>query len=209
MPLSNDYLVDQLLIPAVVMFFLVWGLIGAAIGAGLIVCSAKTFRLFRMMNHYVSTRHGLKPLAMPHDIGQSVRKHRRLIGAFFVLGAAYSIYSLVAWFDNSAIVSALDLRYPRPFVAWILESVRWSLIVFSVFAIVIGVMLGYFPDALGRFEAQANRWVSVRKLTVGVDTMHLTLDRLVEAFPRSAGSIIVIAALYVAANAAILWLRFH
>jgi hypothetical protein len=39
--------------------------------------------------------------------------------------------------------------------------------------------------------------------------MHLTLDRLVEAYPRSAGSIILVAALYVAANAAFLWFRFH
>jgi len=174
----------------------------------LCVASAKTFRLFGVMNRYVSTRHGLKPLAMPHDIGQSVRKHRRPIGALFILGAAYSLYSLLAWFDNSAIVSVLDLRYPRLFVAWVLESARWSLILFNVFALVIGVMLGLFPHALGRLEAQANRWVSVRKLTIGVDTMHLTLDKLVEAFPRTAGWIILVAALYVAANAAILWLRF-
>ena len=209
MSLSNNNLVNQWLIQAAVMFFLVWSLVGAAIGAGLIVSKAKTFRLFGMMNRYVSTRHGFKPLAMAHDIGQSVRKHRRLIGALFVLGAAYSIYSLLAWFNNSAIVFVLDLRYPRPFVAWILESARWSLILFSVFALVIGVMLGLFPHALGRLEIHANRWVSVRKLTLGADTMHLALDRLVEAFPRTAGWIILVAALYVAANAAILWLRFH
>jgi hypothetical protein len=209
MSLSNNNLVNHLLIQAVVMFFLVWSLVGAAIGAGLIVSSAKTFRLFGMMNRYVSTRHGFKPLAMAHDIGQSVRKHRRLIGALFVLGAAYSIYSLLAWFNNSAIVFVLDLRYPRPFVAWILESARWSLIVLNVFALVIGVMLGFFPHALGRLEAQANRWVSVRKLTLGMDKMDLTLDKFVEAFPRTAGSVILVAALYVAANAAILWLRFH
>lgn len=209
MPLSNDYLIYKVLIQAIVMFFLVWGLIGAAIGAGLIVSSAKMFRLFRTMNHYVSTRHGLKPLAMPHDIGQAVRRHGRLIGAFFVLGAAYSLYSLFAWFDSSSIAAALNLRYPRPLVFTVLESARWSMIVFSVLALVVGVMLGYFPDALGRFEAQANRWVSVRKLTIGADTMHLTLDRLVEAYPRSAGAIILVAALYVAANAAILWFRFR
>jgi len=209
MPLSNHNLAVQLLIPAAVMFFLVWSVIGAAIGAGLIVASAKTFRLFGMMNRYVSTRHALKPLAMAHDIGQSVRKHRRLIGALFVLGAAYSLYSLVAWFDNAAIVYVLHLRYPRPFVVWVLESARWSLIAFNVFALVVGVMLGFFPHALGRLEAQANRWVSLRKLTIGMDTMDLTLDKLVEAFPRTAGWIILVAALYVAANAAILWLRFH
>lgn len=209
MSFSNNSIVSQLVLPAVVMFFLVWSLIGAAIGAGLILARGRTFRLFGMMNRYVSTRHALKPLAMAHDIGQSVRKHRRLIGALFVLGAAYSLYSLVAWFDNAAIVYVLDLRYPRRFVAWILESARWSLIVFSLFALVIGVMLGFFPHALGRLEAQANRWVSVRKLTMGVDTMDLTLDKWVEAYPRTAGSVILVAALYVAANAAILWLRFH
>jgi len=209
MPLNSDYLLNQLLISAVVMFFLVWGLVGAAIGAGLIVSSAKMFRLFRLTNYYVSTRRALKPLAMAHDIGQTVNRHRRLIGAFFVLGAAYSLYSLLAWFDSSSIAAALNLRYPRPLVFSVLESARWSLIVFSVLALVVGVMLGYFPRALGRFEAQANRWISVRKLTVGVDTMHPTLDKLVEAFPRTAGSIILVAALYVAANAAFLWLQMH
>ena len=76
-------------------------------------------------------------------------------------------------------------------------------------ALVVGVMLGYFPDALGRLEAYANRWVSTRQLTMGSETMVFSLDRLVEAFPRTAGAMIVVAALYVAANAAFLWLRFH
>ena len=60
-----------------------------------------------------------------------------------------------------------------------------------------------------RAQAQANRWVSVGKLTLGADAMHLGLDKLVEAFPRTAGWVILVAALFVAANAAILWLRFH
>jgi hypothetical protein len=209
MTLTTAYLVQHVLIPAVVMFFLVWSLIGVAVGAGLIVSSARMFRLFRVMNHYVSTRHALKPLAIPHDVGQSVRKHRRLIGTFFVLGAAYCIYAMLAWFHSSVIVAALHLSLPKAFVAMILESVRWSLIVFSVMAIVVGGMLIFFPDALARLEALANRWVSVRRLTLGADTMHLSLDRLVEAFPRAAGAIIVVAALFVAANAALLWLRFH
>lgn len=209
MPQGYDYVVNQLLIPAVIMFFLVGGLFSAAIGAGLIICSTKMFRLFSVMNHYVSTRHGLKPLAMPHDVGQSVRKHRRLIGSAFVLGAAFSIYGLVAWFDTSASASALGLRYPRPFVAWILERVRWSLIVFNVLAFVIGVMLCFFPKALGKFEAQANRWYSVRKITYGADTMHPTLDKWVESHPRITGSIIFVGAFYVAASAGILWIRYH
>jgi hypothetical protein len=209
MPLSNDYIVNQLLIPAVVMFFLVWGLIGAAVGAGLIVSSGKMLRLFSIMNQYVSTRHSMKPLAMAHDVGQGVRKHRRLIGAVFVVGAAYSMYGLFAWFESATIVSAVGMGFPPPFVIWILESVRWSMVLFSVFAIVIGVMLVNFQEALGKLEAHANRWYSVRKYTVGADSMHLTLDKWVQAFPRASGSVIAVTALYVAVNAAILWLRFH
>ncbi|MFY9327669.1 MAG: hypothetical protein WAO76_06560 [Georgfuchsia sp.] len=191
------------------MFFLLWSLVGAVIGVGLIVRSEKVFRLFGMMNNYVSTRRGMKPLAMAHDIEPCVCRHRRLIGVFFMLGAAYSVYGLFAWFDTSTIISGLDLRYPHSLLTWILNCVRWFLMIFGVVAFVIGAMLGYFPHALGKLEALVNRWYSVRKHTVGLDTMHLTLDKWIAAFPRATGSILVLAALYVAANAAILWLGVH
>ncbi len=209
MPLSSNYAIDQLLLPAVVMFFLVWGVIGAAVGTGLIVGSESMFRLFGVLNRYVSTRHGLKPLAMAHDIGQSVRRHRRLVGAVIMLATAYSLYGLAAWFDNAAIVDTLNLGYPPLFVAWIVESVRWYLILTSVMAFAVGVMLVCLPDALDRIEARANRWYSVRKHTVGADTMVLTIDNFVETFPRSTGLVIVLAGIYVAAHAALLWVRFH
>ena len=122
MSLSNNDLVNQLLLQAAVMFFLVWSLVGAAIGAGLIVSRARMFRLFGMMNRYVSTRHGFKPLAMAHDIGQSVRKHRRLIGARFC-GGRYSISLLVgSKFD----IFSSALRLSAQLCSWIMDSARWS-----------------------------------------------------------------------------------
>ena len=207
MNFTNNAFVLQVLVPSAVMFFLFWSLAGAAIGLGLVFASAATLRVFRAMNRYVSTRLGLKPLATAHDVGPGVRRHRRLIGALFVLGAGYSVLALCAWYDNAAIVYGLGLRYPREFVAVVVESVRWSLIVFSLLAIAVGVLLAFFPAALTRIEAHANSWYSVRRLTLGADTMQLSLDRLVEAYPRTSGAILVVAALYVAANAAFLWLR--
>ncbi len=209
MPFANNVFVLQVLVPAAVMFFLFWSLVGAAVGLGLVFASATTMRVFRTMNRYVSTRVGLKPLAMAHDVGPGVRRHRRLIGALFILGAGYSVFALCAWFDNAAIVYGMKLRYPREFVAVVVESVRWSLIVFGLLAIAVGVLLAFFPAALTRIETHANRWYSVRRLTLGADTMVLSLDRLVEAYPRTSGAILVVAALYVAANAALLWLRVH
>jgi hypothetical protein len=209
MPFSYREAVDQMLIPALAMIFLVGSLVGAATGAGLIVSGARVLRLFGFMNRYVSTRSGLKAMSMPHDIGPLVRRHRHLIGACLVLGAGYSVYGLLAWFDSDAFAAALDLRYPRSFVAWLLNGARWTLIAYGVLGILAGLMLGFFPRALDRIEARANRWYSIRKFTLGGDTMHLTLDRFVEAFPRSTGALIVIGALYVAVNAAMLWLRFR
>ncbi len=205
MPLTNDPSVNQWILSAAVMAFLVWGVIAAAIGAGLMVSGDRMFRLFGLLDHHVSTRQGFKPLAMAHDVGQSVRKHRYLFGALFVAGAAYSIYGLAARFDGPAIVAALNLPYPRGFVLWILESVRWCLITFGAWALAIGVMLGFFPAALGRLEARGNRWISVRRLAGGVDAAHLPLDRLVRAFPRTAGSAILAGALFVVTSAAIAW----
>lgn len=209
--MSKEYAaaLNELLLPAVALFFLLWSLVGAAFGAGLIVWGAKMYRLFGFMNRYVSTRAGLKSMSMAHDVGPAVRKYRYLLGACLVLGAAYTICGMTAWFNTNALVVSLNLGYPRLFVAWIAESVRWFLILFSVIAFVTGIMLVFFPHVIDRIERLANHWYSVRKLTLGADTMHLQFDNLVEAFPRSAGAAILIASLYLAANAGILWLRFN
>ena len=161
------------------------------------------------MNRYVSTRSGLKAMSMAHDLGPFVRRHRHLIGACLSLGAAYSIYGLLAWFDSNAFATVLNLRYPRSVVIWLLDGARWTLLLYGVVGVLTGLMLGFFPRALDGVEARANRSYSVRKLTLGGDTMHMTIDNFVAAFPRSAGAIIVIGALYVAANAAFLWLRLR
>lgn len=210
MHMSNEYAaaLRELLVPGVALFFLLWGIVGAALGAGLIVWGAKMSRLFGFMNRYVSTRAGLKSMSMAHDVGPVVRKYRHVLGACLVLGAVYTLCGMTVWFDTNALVASLNLAYPRLFVAWIAESVRWFLILFSVIAFATGIMLVFSPGMIDRIERRANRWYSVRRLTLGADTMHLQFDNLVEAFPRPAGAAILIASLYLAANAAIVWLRF-
>jgi hypothetical protein len=206
---SLEYMSGQLLLPFGILFFLVWSVIGAGVGVGLMLSGKSMFRMFARMNRYVSTRRELKALALPHDIGQSVHRHRRWIGPVFILGAGYSIYGMGAKFDNASIVSGLALDYPQVVVAWLLESARWVLIVLSIVAIVVGVMLSYSNGALGRIEARLNHWHSARKATLGLDTMHMQPDNLVEAHPRFAGMLIVVASVYVGASAMMQWLLLH
>ena len=202
---ANSNLIYQVLIPSIVLFFLVWSVVGVGVGLGLIVSPVKMLRLFGSVNRYVSTRNGFKALSAMHDVEPQIRKNRRWIGTLFILGAAYSIFGLVRWYDNGPIISALSLDLPRPFLAWIVDSVRWSLIACSVFAFVIGTLLCFYPKVVYRLEQPADHWYSLRKLFLGVDTLHLGLDRWVTAFPRAAGLIIVIGALVAAAYSAVLW----
>ncbi len=196
----------QWLTSSLILFFLFWGVVAIAVGIGLIVCSNKTLKFFDAMNRYVSTRHGFKPMAVIHDTGGFVRRYRIWIAVLFIAGAAYSIFGLLAWFDVGTIVPRLRLNLPAVFVAWILESVRLVLIVGCVFAFVIGIMLAFFPRALDVLEARVNKWYSFRNISRGADTMHFTLDKWVAAFPRTAGGIIVVTALFVVIDAVIVLL---
>jgi hypothetical protein len=211
MHMSKEYAAAlyEFVYPAFALFLLLWGIFGAALGAGLIVWHQKMFRLFGFMNRYVSTRTGLKSMSMAHDVAPVVREYRYLIGACLVVGAAYTLFGMTASFDTNALVASLNLAYPRIFVAWIAESTRWFLIVFNAIAFIAGILLVFSLAMFDRIEALANRWFSVRRLTLGTDTMHLQFDKLVETFPRSAGAAILTASLYLAANAGIIWLRIN
>lgn len=203
MPSLDNPALHQWLISSLILFFLFWGIVAVAVGVGLIVCSSRTLKFFDTMNRYVSTRHGFKPMAVMRDVSLFVRRYRIWIAVLLIAGSAYSLFGLVAWFDIAAVVSRFGMNLPQAFVSWIVESLRWLLIIGCTFAFVIGVMLGFFPKALDILEARANKWYSFRNITRGADTMHLPLDKWVATYPRAAGWIIVLLALFVVIDAAI------
>lgn len=195
MPHFNDYILDQLLVPALVLFFFIGGVFAVAVGVGLIVSSDRVFRLFGLMNHTVSTRRALRQMAIQRDSGGLVWKYRVWVGAFFVVGAGYAVYGLIANVGNSAVVAVLNLKLPPLFVFWLVESTRLFLIAGCTVSIVVGILLGFFPDAMRAIEKRASRWHSTRRLAPDADKMNLTLDNWVAAFPRAAGWTIVFPAL--------------
>ena len=54
--------------------------LGFAVGIGLIVSSAGTFRFFRAINRWVSMRTVVKPLEIPRDADRFAHKYRRRVG---------------------------------------------------------------------------------------------------------------------------------
>lgn len=199
MPHFNNYLLDQIIVPSLVLFFFIGGVLAVVVGIGLIVNSAAVLRIFGSMNHTFSTRQATKQISVPIDSSGFVAKYRVWIGAFFVIGAVYSLYGLIAKIDNAAVVTLLNLSYPRAFVLWIVESSRIFLIVTCSISLLVGILLGFFPDTLRTIEQRSAHWYSTRRMTPEADRMNLTLDRWVSGSPRAAGWIIFFPALAVTA----------
>ncbi len=195
MPHINNYVIDHLLIPSTVLFFFIGGVVAAIIGVGLIVRSAAVFRLFGIMNYSVSTRRMSKPLGIPRDTNGLVWRYRRPIGAIFAIGAIFSLYGLITQIDSAVVVAALKLKYPPVAVLLLVESARRLLIVGCAVSLAVGVLLGFFPEAVRALEVRASHWVSTRRMTPDGDKMNLALDNWVAAFPRTAGCLIVVPAL--------------
>jgi hypothetical protein len=201
----GNYVVDQLLIPFVLWFFVVAAIVGIALGVCLIVGSARTLRILGDLNRWISLRSSLKPMDDPHDIGNAVYGHRRWFGSVFAVGGAFAVFMLLARVEVTAVVPALGSSAPPVIFDWIVESLKWILVVGGVLAIVIGVMLVFSTDALRAWETRVNRWYSSGQFGKGADTMHLTLDRWVETSPRVAGWMIALGAAIVLI-ASVIWL---
>jgi hypothetical protein len=190
MPTYNHVLA-VMLTNFVIVTLLVFSVIGIAVGAGLIVSSARMHRIFQVMNRWVSTRAALKPLEVPRNgFGETVRSYRRSFGASFVVLGAFSAFGLVAKVNAAALAAAMVAGRMRPVAEWLVESLKWFLFVGSVVGVVLGILLLVFPDAVTALENRANRWISSRRAFLHGDDMHMTLDKLVEAHPRFSGWVI-------------------
>ena len=195
MPRFNNYAIDQLIAPAFDLFFFIGGLAALLIGIGLVIKSPTVFRLFDIMNYSVSTRSATKPLEIPRDSSRFFLKHRVLLGLAFVVGALYADYGLLTGAGNAAIVTLFNTKLPPGYVFWIVESLRYFLMVSCTVSIIVGILMIISPDALKTVENTGGRWVSTHNIVADADKMNLAFDKWVAAYPRTAGLIITFPAL--------------
>jgi len=204
-------LLEQLVIPVVVLTLLAGGIAGAALGIGLVLRPACTLAFIGRMNRWVSTRRALKPLEIPRSVEPSASAGARqpLFGAFLVLGGATVIYVL-----------ALRLQLPRVSIAagpgpvlWAIavDTIRWILITGSAAGVMLGLLLLFAPARYAAVTARLNYWYSTRKLISPTgDAMRVTLEPKVEGNPRVAGWLIAAASLAVTlAMATLLFTRMR
>jgi hypothetical protein len=204
----SNYYVQTLVVPAVAQFFLLVSVVGVLVGLGLMAWRQPTLHLLGVLNRWVSTRRWLRSAEIPHDTTSTVQRHRVWIGLFFVLAAAYSLFGLIARFNARALIPAGGAGGWSPAAQWLLESLRWFLVLGSVAAAAIGVLMVLMPETLQRLEARANEWHSSRKALGGIpDAMYMPLDKWVEHYPRIAGAVIAAGAFAIAVGSVMVLAR--
>lgn len=194
MPISNNYFVAHVVVPSVLVFVLIVGIVGILLGLALIARNESALRLLERLNHWTSMRSALKPLEIPRDVEQGARRHPRSLGVAVLVGAAFSLYFLLVRVSASDLVALLTTSGSKAAVLWFANGLRWALIGANVIALAIGIVLAFLPQMMGPLAAGANRWISSRRLTMKADEMDLTLDLVVRAYPRIAGTLIAIGA---------------
>lgn len=181
---------SKVVLPSLALFGLAGSLLGIAVGFGLLFRTAATLRFLATMNRWISTRKSLKPLEIPRSIGSPTARKPRWNGLVLVIAGAF--VSVVLWqLDGGKLASTTPPGARYAVIAGILFSaMRWFLVVGGLAVVAVGVMLLFFPAAYPAFEARANHWYSTRQALAGGDSMHMSLDRWVERFPRAAGLLI-------------------
>lgn len=173
--IANDQLV-QLFAPFFLWFFFIFGLVGCAVGAGLLVYGARMQGFFGLMNRWVSTRRTFT---------------RRWVGLCFVVGGAFPLFTLLRWLSAKNFDLALGGAIHSPVLAWGVEALCWILIVGNLFSIAVGAMLLLARGPLAAGDKP-------RSAGSSEDRMYLALDRWAASFPRLIGGAIAVGALIVA-----------
>lgn len=199
-------LLDQLIIPFLLIFLFIGSLGGVVLGCTLLLRSAPAIQFIRGMNRWVSMRQATRELEIPRE----VLRPSKWLGIFLVAGGAFACYYLLARLQIPR--SAMSIADPMFGTALAIDSARWLLVAGCLVSVAMGILVLFFPGALRALEARINRWVSTRHLlSPESGRMRTPLDLLVEAYPRAAGWVIAMSSLIVAASVCLLgaarWLR--
>jgi hypothetical protein len=185
------------LTPVLYLLLLAGALLGLAIGAMLVLDSARVMRWNYALNRWYSTRRAMRPLDQPVDAKRVIYRWHRVLGALVFAGALYTLDVLAFRYQAGALVRIFrDLGRPDV-LQLVFESLRILLIVGNVAALLAGLVLCFRPSLLKGIEAWGDRQYSGRASTKPLDIMRYQPDDFVRARPRIVGLLLVLGSAYV------------
>jgi hypothetical protein len=199
-------LLDRVVVPTLVIFLLLASTASTLLGLALMFRGAKAIAFMRSMNRWVSTRRALRPAELPRRFAVESRRGKVLLALFLLFGGLFALYMLLVRIEIPRVAVVLGVNLRRWFLAGVaLQTMKWFLVLGCALAVVISVLIVFFPSRLAALEARLNRWYSTRNiLPPAGESMRYPLDMMVEAAPRSSGCVIAVASLAVAASMTVL-----
>jgi hypothetical protein len=195
----------QLALPAAALFVLLGSLLGVGLGVGLIVQSRAAIRFMQAMNRWISMP-GAAALEKP-VLMRAAPLRSRWLGAVLIVLGAYAAWVLLASVEAQRVAVLFGLNPRSALVGIAFDSAKWLIVLGCLAGIAAGSMLLLFPRLWHRIEASANRWFSTRELAAAGDLPHPALDRMVQAFPKPSGWVILGMSVAASLGSALLLLR--
>ena len=202
--------VRDILITSLLIVLLLGSTTGVLIGIGLAARAQAALDFFRRINRWSVTWLDVRAREeRPVSTSTSLSPMKRnFAGAAFVLGGGFAASVLTMSAKAPAIVVERVWGKLSIISLLLVEVIRWILVVGCVFAVVVGVLLVFFPAAWTRLESVSNQWKSTSGFFNEADAMHTPVDRWVESSPRTAGILIAaLSVISVAAFGVLLYLR--
>ncbi|MBI2994814.1 MAG: hypothetical protein HYY48_11675 [Gammaproteobacteria bacterium] len=173
------------------------GMIVLVIGAAMTVAPKLVIRLGEVLNRWVSTDEAFHSLDAPRSSERWFYRHHRVCGGLLILGAAYVLYTFAFAFDPAKLSRRIVLFHSQSATEWLLNSLSFINIAFSVLAMAIGSVTFLRPSLLKGLEQRANRWYGVDDSLKRLDVQLKAPDAWFRKRPRLLGLLIVAGSLYI------------
>lgn len=187
---------NAILWQSLAIFILVGALFGILLGLLLIFNPQLVQFLSREGNRWISTRHLNQMLDRSVSVEHWFYRHHRLAGMIAMLGAVYIFVHLGLLFDKAAAIPRLGIQLPVRLLEWLLDALVLGALAGAAAAFVAGCFLWFKPGVLRNIEAEANRWVSLRRATKVLDVPRDQVDRFVMRHARRMGWLLLLGSLY-------------
>lgn len=191
--------VQSWLLQSFVVFLIVGGLAGVAVGALLVLRPQSLQRVSQRLNRWMSTRHLDQTLERGVKFDPLFYRYRPVCCTLTLLGALYVIFFFAVSMDRTHTISGLVtfFKQPAPMIAWLLDATVLSALLGALFAAFISLVLLLRPSMLRKFEEGANQWVSLRRGLKAVEIPRHGVDEYVFQNGLPAGILLMFGGLYV------------
>lgn len=168
------------------------------IGLFILVSPDLFIRTGNKLNRWVSTEAFFNKLDAPKNTERFFYRHHVSCGLLFVFGAMYIFYTFAFAFDASK--QTISFFSSDVINDWLISSLVFLNIIFSVVIFVVGLFVMLRPSALKNIETIANHWFAIDESIKGLDVQLGMPDKIFLKRPRLLGFIIMAASAYICMN---------